>query len=60
MHHEEEERHYRHVAEIRKAEAEACREEMRAEAESRREEAKAFREMMLFMMFGKKQDENQN
>ncbi len=43
---------------MRKAEAEAHREEMRAEAESHREEAKAFREMMLLMMMGKKQDDN--
>jgi hypothetical protein len=29
MHHEEEERHFRHAVEMRKAEAEAHREEMR-------------------------------
>jgi hypothetical protein len=60
MRREEEERRFRHEAEMRKAEAEARREEMRAEAESRREEAKAFHEMMLFMMLGKKHDENNN
>ena len=60
MRREEEERRFRHEVELRKAEAEARREEMRAEAESRREEAKAFREMMLFMMLGKKHDENNN
>ncbi len=58
MRREEEERRFRYEAEIRKAEAEARREEMKAEAESRHEEAKAFREMMLLMMFGKKQEEN--
>ncbi len=52
MHHEVEERRFRHEAELRKAEAEACREEMRAEAESHHEEAKAFREMMI-TMFGR-------
>jgi hypothetical protein len=58
MRREEEERRFRHEAELSKAEAEARREEMKAEADSRREEAKAFREMMLLMMFGKKQDDN--
>ncbi len=43
---------------LRKAEAEAHHEEMRAEAESHHEEAEAFHEMMLFMMLGKKQDNN--
>jgi hypothetical protein len=57
MHREEGERCYKHEAEIRKAEAEACHEEMRAEAERHRRESKAFCKMMLFMMFGKKQDE---
>jgi hypothetical protein len=51
---------FRHEAEMRKAEAEAHREEMRDEAESRHKEAKAFCEIMLFMMLGKKQDENNN
>ena len=60
MRREEEERRFRHEAELRKAEAEARCEEMKAEAESRREEAKAFREMMLFMMLGKKQEDNNN
>jgi hypothetical protein len=60
MRREEEERRFRHEAELKKAEAEARREEMKAEAESRREEAKAFREMMIFMMLGKKQEDNNN
>ncbi len=60
MHRKEEERRFRHEVEIRKAEAEARRKEMKAEAESRREEAKSFREMMLFMMLGEKQDDNNN
>jgi hypothetical protein len=42
MHRKEEERRFRHEVEIRKAEAEARREEMKAEAESRREEQRLF------------------
>jgi hypothetical protein len=38
---------------MRKAEAEAHREEMKAEVESHYEEARAFHEMMLIMMLGK-------
>ncbi len=45
---------------MRKAEAEARREEMKAEVESHCEEARAFHEMMMIMMLGKKQDENNN
>jgi hypothetical protein len=60
MRREEEDRRFRHEVELRKAEAEARHDEMRAEAESRREESKAFCEMMLFIMFGKKQDEKEN
>ncbi len=46
---------------MRKAEAEACQEEMKAEVESHCEEARAFHEMMMIMMMlGKKQDENNN
>jgi hypothetical protein len=60
MRRKEEERCFRHEAEMRKAEAKALREEVRAEAESCREEAKAFREMMLFMTLGKKHVGNNN
>jgi hypothetical protein len=54
------ERGFRRDSELRKAEAEAHREEMKAEAESCREEAKAFHEMMMIKMLGKKQDANIN
>jgi hypothetical protein len=45
---------------MRKAEAVARREEIKAEVVSCREEAMTFHEMMMIMMLGKKQDENNN
>jgi hypothetical protein len=51
MHHkeeEEEESHCKHKAEMRKVQAVAHHEELKAEAESHNEESKAFHKIMLF------------
>jgi hypothetical protein len=49
----EEERCFRQEVEMRKAETEAWREEMKAEVESCYEEARAFCDMLMIIMMGK-------